>query len=349
VGWTPQAYYQGRIWGFVNNVLQYSGGPATITGSGNESFPGLNQFTFPSQGVTCWPTSIGLICYTNSDIWVVQGQGTSSSPYYVVNFQQGVGLASQDALAVNGSTGYGMLTSGQVVSMDPGAGELEVGFPIGDQFNALYTPAATYCAWHQGSSADMALYVADGAAGWFRMSAVSAPESGNTWSTRALIQGGVKAIASVETSPGIKALLLGPAAQGQPILKRDATTNADNGVPYQPFANIGSIVMAQPGTSAGVQFVTTEEMAIAGAKPCTVGILLDEISGAFTNLVHSTNDPPNLAPSQTVTTKRFWAMQSGKPVACRHLQVQIGWPAQNYPNELLTYTIYGRLPQKARK
>jgi hypothetical protein len=42
-------------------------------------------------------------------------------------------------------------------------------------------------------------------------------------------------------------------------------------------------------------------------------------------------------------------MQSGKPVACRHLQVQIGWPAQNYPNELLTYTIYGRLPQKARK
>jgi hypothetical protein len=257
-GFIPQAYYLGRIWGYVGNVLQWSGGPATITGSGNESFPPSNRTTFPSTGVTCWASSIGLICYTNSDVWVVLGQGTDSSPFYVINFQTGVGLGSQDAFCVNGSTAYGILTSGQVVSMDPGAGELEIGFPIGDQFDSLYTPSDAYCAWHQGSSADMALYVADGALGWFRMAPVAAPETGNVWSNRALIEGGVQAIASLEVEPGQRRLLLGPANRG-PILMRDLTASSDNGTPYDAYADIGVIPIAQPGGTAAVQFVVTEE------------------------------------------------------------------------------------------
>lgn len=349
LGFTPQCYYLGRIWGFVKNVLKWSGGPDTITGSGNEAFPPKNQFTFPSLGVTCWPTSIGLIVYTNSDVWVVLGQGTAASPFYVINFQQGVGLANQDAFTVNGSTAYGMLTSGQVVSMDPGAGELEVGFPIGDLFNELYTTDATYMAWHQGSSADMALYVGDGSLGWFRMAALAAPESGNVWSPRALINGGVKAIASIEIQPGQKRLLLGPASSTGPILMRDSTVNTDNGTPYQATAIIGSVVMAQPGTTVGIQFVTTEEIAIAGSTPLSLGLLYDEISGTFLNLVNVSNDPPNLYASKTVTTRRFWAMQDAQTVKCRHLQTEVSWPAEDFANELLTHTIYGRLPEKARK
>lgn len=348
-GFMPKCYYLGRIWGWVANVLQWSGGPDTVTGSGDEAFSPLNQATFPSLGVTCWPSSIGLLCYTNSDVWMMLGQGTAASPFYVINFQQGVGLGSEDALAVNGSTGYGMLTSGQVVSMDPGAGELEVGFPIGDQFDALYTPANTYCAWHQGSSRDMALYVADGAQGWFRMSAVAAPESGNVWSPRAVIEGGVKAIASVETAPGQKRLLLGPATLGNPILMRDDSTYQDNATPYPAFADIGSLVLAQPGTTVGVQFITVEETAIEGAAPAGVGVLFDEIGGSFSSLTRSSADPPNQPRSSSLTINRWWAMQNARPVTCRHMQIEISWPAANVANELLTYTLYGRLPEKARK
>jgi len=348
-GFTPQCYYLGRMWGYVKNKLVWSGGPDTLTGSGNEAFPPGNQFTFPSLGVACWPTSIGLICYTNSDVWVVLGQGTTNSPFYVINFQTGVGLANQDALTVNGSTAYGMLTSGQVVSMDPGAGEIEVGFPIGDRFDEEYSTAETYMAWHQGSSADMALYVADGALGWYRMAAVAAPENGNVWSPRALIQGGVKAVASLEIAPGQKRLLLGPSAQDKPILMRDSTVSQDNGVSYDATANIGSIVLAKPGTTVGIQFVVTEETAIAGSSPVSIGLLYDEITGTFSNLVNVSNDPPNLPASKTVTTQRFWAMQNAQPVKCRHLQTLISWKDEPYPNELLTHTIYGRLPEKARK
>jgi hypothetical protein len=348
-GFIPQTFYLGRIFGYVGNRLVWSAGPNAITGSGNEAFRPSDQTTFPSLGVTCWPTSIGLICYTNSDVWVLLGQGTTSSPFYAINFQAGVGLGSPDAFCVNGSTAYGMLTSGQLVSMDPGAGELEVGFPIGDQFEEFYTPGATYCAWHQGSSADMALYVADGSLGWFRMSPVAAPESGNVWSNRALIEGGVQAIASLETSPGVRRLLLGPKTSG-PILMRDLNTSQDNGTPYEAHADIGSIVMAQPGTAVGVQFITTEELAIAGSSAARVSVLFDEIAGTFIPLLNTSNDPPNLPPANSVKATRFWVTQDPQTVqVCRHMQVRLGWAAENYPNELLTYTIYGRMPEKARK
>ncbi|HEY2351076.1 MAG TPA: hypothetical protein VGH83_01115 [Candidatus Acidoferrum sp.] len=350
IGFIPQAYYLGRIWGYVGNILRWSGGPDSLTGSGDQSFPSKNNFNFPSLGVTCWPTSIGLICYTNSDIWAVLGQGTDQSPFYVVNFQQGVGLANQDALAINGSTAYGMLTSAQVVSMDPGAGELEVGFPIGDRFSALYTPSRTYCAWHQASSGDMALYVADGSTGWFRMAAVAAPESGNVWSPFGAIVGGVKAIASVEIVPGLKVLLLGPSQQGQPILMRDSSTNADNAQPYAAFADIGSLVLAQPGTTVGLQFIVTEEKKIPDASPVGVGVLLDEIAGSFLNLRNTSPDPPNLKPSLTVNVQRFWLAQDANTVQrCRHMQQRISWAAENFPNELYTNTIFGRVPERARK
>jgi len=360
----PSCYYLNRIWGFVGNKLVYTNGPDTTTGSGNESMSPDNVFELPSTGVACWPTSIGLIVFTMSDTWVLLGQGTYDaagnpiSPFYLVNFQAGVGIMSQDAFTVNGSTAYVMLTSNQVVSMDPGAGETEVGFPIGDIFDDYYDPATVYLAWHQGKSRDMALYVADGTQQWYRMAATAAPESGLVWSLPAVIAapGKVKAIASIETSPGKKALVIGPSVTNNPILKRDLSTNADNGATYLANAYIASVVLAQPGMTAGVQFVVTEEKMIAGATPLTVALLFDEIlstqtpSSSFLSLRKKSNDPPNLPPSKSIRTQRHWAAQDANSVIkCRHYQQAILWAAENYPNEIFTNTVYGRLPEKARK
>jgi hypothetical protein len=358
-GFIPECYYLGRIWGYVANQLRWSGGPDTVTGNGNSTFPTKNRFTFPARGVVCWPTSIGLICITTSDIWAVLGQGTPDAPFYVVMFQAGIGMLSSDAFAVNGSTSYAMLTSHQLVSMDPGAGEVEVGFPIADIFDEHYDPALAYVTWHQGFSKDTALYVANGHTSWYRMAAVAAPESGNVWSPAATIHspGRVRATASIEFTPGVKKLIVGPDIDGYPILMRDSSTNDDNGAIYAADALISAMVLAQPGTTAGFQFCVTEEKMIDGARPLKVSVLFDEIFGAphvtmadFRVLRNITNDPPNLPRAKSVMVQRHWASQDPSTIIkCRYYQQDISWPAENEANEIYTNTIYGRLPEKARK
>jgi len=182
------------------------------------------------------------------------------------------------------------------------------------------------------------------------MAAVAAPEQGNVWSTKGLIQGGVKAIASLEIQPGLRGLLLGPSQQNQPILIRDRLTWQDNGVAYTGFGNFGVISLAQPGMTVGVEFVVTEEVTIAGATALTVSVNNDEITQVYLALRNVTKDPPNLPKSNSITAQRFWVAQDANTILpCRYFGEQIAWPAENFPNELLTNTIYGRMPEKGRR
>jgi hypothetical protein len=350
-GFLPSAYHLGRIWGFVGNKLIYSGGPDTLTGSGNEAFPPGNYFNMPEALTKCRSTSIGLLIYSTANAYIETGLGTSASPFIEPpTFQEGIGLLSYDAECVNGSTMYMMTSSNRVVSWDPGAGEVEVGFFIGDQFDADFDPAAAYLTFHEGSSEDMALYVGDGATGWYRMGILGAPESGNVWSTERQIVGGCGAIQSVEVTPGQKMLLIGPNSSG-PILQRDYSTYADNGTPYPMNLKIGSLLLCQPGSEAEVEFVTLDSLLI-GTRP-TVGVLLGELSGysdspAFTMLQATARDLPLLPAPQTLYSDRYHMAQNQNQQSCRHMQLMIEWIAEDEANELLTHTVYGTLRPEAQ-
>ena len=345
-------YYLDRIWAFNGNVLQYSGGPDTLQGNGNEAWPPANSFTYPSRGLRLWPTNVGLLVFTQSDVYVVQGTGTASNPFFSTNFQEGVGLLNYDAFAVNGSTAYLMTSASRLIAFDPGAGETEVGFPIGDLL-ASYAQYGAHLAYHEGSSADTALYAADGQVGWYRLSTISAPEQGQVWSPQAVLQPGVDQsgngyagvgyVQSIEVSPGVKRLLVAPLGTG-PILMRDDTVSADNTVPYPANATIGSIVLAQPGQISGIEFVTVDST-IAGSK-ATLGMLFGEISGTFTNLTPTRQDPTLLPPSTTIRGDRYYLPQVGKPAWCRHMQLKISWPTEAAPNEMLAYTLFGEIKQE---
>lgn len=205
------AFHLNRIFGSVGNVTYYSNGPDSLIGSGNESFAGSNTFTWPSNVIRHLPTSLGLLVFTLSDVYIILGQGTASSPLFPAPFLHGIGLQHFNALDVNGSTIYLMTSDRQTISMDPSAGISEIGFPIGDQLQN-FDPAKSYLAWHIFGSDDKALYTADGSTGWFRLNPTPAPESGMTWSPKANIVGGCKAVQSVETTPGMHQLLLSPAS-----------------------------------------------------------------------------------------------------------------------------------------
>ena len=337
------AYHLGRLFFSIGNVVYWSSGPDTPVGNGIEGVSPTNNATFPSLVKRLVPTSVGIFVYTVSDIYVIGGNGTASSPLFPLPYLPGKGINSYNAVAINGTLTYILTSASTVMSVDPNGGFYDLGFPIGDQFTkSNWSPATAYLTWHE-SGEDVALYVADGSTGWFRGNPTPSPESGQTWSPFSTIQGGVKAINSIEVLPGTKKLLLGSPTSG-PILARDLTTYADNGVTYSAFFSIGSLVLAQPGQLAELAFITTDSLAI-GTKP-SISVRLDEISGPFDPLGEAVDDPPKLAPSLTTYAQRFHLLNGDNPALCRHCQIRFDWPAENAGNEILSCTLYGGFIQE---
>lgn len=354
VGLTAPVYHLQRIWGIVKNLVYWSAGPDAVTGNGNTQWRPLNYIAYPEQVIRLIPFTIsngGILVFTTSNVYVILGTGTASNGFYTTMYMPNVGIMSHDAVDVVGSTFYLMTTKKKFVSLDPSAGYTEAGFPIGDQFNkvttggisaALYNPASTYVTWHEESSGDTGIYVSDGAVGWFRLSPVASPESGFLWSPRAAIAGGTSAVQSVETSPGISSLLIGPASSG-PILQRKATTNADNGTAYPSWDVKGNIVLCQSGEVAEIAHIGLKSMAV-GNRPL-VSLLLGEITATtatpFEALSITSPDPPDLPPSQTMYSDRYTALQNGICPKCDNFQLKVDYGTQNAPDELLTFSIYG--------
>jgi hypothetical protein len=343
VGFRPLAYHLNRIFGAVGNVLSWSNG-TNQTGNPNQSFTPSNNFVYPAKIVSAWACSLGLIVNTVSEVYIVLGSATDLDPLYTKKYIDGLGILSIHGFTVNKTTPYLMNSVKQVLALDPSSGLTEPGFPIADQFDNGFDPVTVQMAWHDGAHGDSALYVGDGIDSWYRMAALAAPESGQVWSTKGTLAVGYSAMSSVETSPGQRQLLFGPASAG-PILFRDPTVKTDNGTTFPWYPIIGSIVLAQPGQLAELSFVTLESDRV-GTRP-TIGVLLGEIGGAtsgnFEKLIQTRQDPPLLPPSLTLFNDRYDFMQNQKTVLCRHLQIRFDWLAEDAPNELLTYTIFGAL------
>lgn len=342
-GAVHQAFHLNRIFVSVGNTVFYSGGPDTLQGVGSDAFPPNNFFEYPSTVTRMWANAYGLLVYTTSDIFIISGSGTTSSLLNSYPFEMGVGCLSEDGFAVNGTTAYMFTADRQLVSQDPATGLVEPGFPIGDQLKN-FDPSNAYITWLINGD-DKGLFIADGSTGWFRLNPTPAPETGITWSPFATIAGGggCGAIACIETTPGHRTLLVGPSGTG-PILKRDLSTNQDNGTNYTAFATAGSIVVAQPSQVTAIEFIAADCTKVG--SNISVAVLLEEISGSFTSLATSTNDPPGFASPATLYSSRWYLDQTGAPRECRHLQVKFSWPSENAANELLSFTLYGAFKQQ---
>lgn len=340
-------FHLNRIFFSIGNTVYWTSGPDTPIGNGNEGVNPLNTAVFPSLTKRLVPTASGLFVFTVSDIYIIVGNGTANSPLFPIPYAPGYGLLSYNALNSNGSLIGFFSADKRFLMLDPSSGSTEYGAPIGDLLDIAIDPSSCYLTYHAAGSTDKAWYIADGSTGWFRVNPTPAPESGLTWAPFAQIIGGVEAAQSIEVSPGLHKLLLGPVGTGH-ILKRDLSVNSDNGAAYPAFGTIGSLVLAQPGQIAPVSFITTDAIA-QGSHP-SISVLMDEISGTFDTIDNPTPDPPQLEPSGTVYSDRFWLMDTNSPednpALCRHMQIKFSWPVEDKPNELLTMTLFGSILQE---
>ena len=191
------------------------------------------------------------------------------------------------------------------------------------------------------------MYVADGAQGWFRMSAINAPESGLLWSPRAAIAGGTSAVQSVETTPGRFQLLIGPPTDAPgPILVRDATGTVwnDNGSPYPSWNAKGVNLLCSTGQWVEVAHISTKSAAV-GARPA-ISVLLGEIAPTprrpyhTLNLDSITNDPPDTRRSTTVFSDRYVLAQNGVEANGDCILTKFDYGTQAVGDELLDWGIF---------
>lgn len=343
-------YHLNRIFFSVGNVVYWSTGPDAPVGNGTDGVSPLNFDVLPSLIKRIVPLSIGALVFTVSDVYLIQGQGTGNNPIQsAFPYLQGVGLLSYNALDINGSIIGFFTTDNQFVIFDPSGGVSYVGVNIGDQFRqnngvagTNWNPANVYVTWHVNGE-DQGWYVSDGQFGWYRLMPTPSPETGITWSPFATIVFGCKAVQSIEVTPGVHQLLLGPLTNG-PILKRDLTVFTDNNQSYNANAVLGSIVLAQPGQTAEIAFITTDCVVVG--DPINIGIILNEAlpfyKGIFEVLKEWESDPHGLAKSSSILGQRFYLSEMPDQAAlCRHCQVQINFGLDTVQNELLTLTIYG--------
>jgi hypothetical protein len=360
LGAINMVYHLNRIFYSIGNVVYWTTGPLDPIGNGLQGASPLNFDQMPSLVKRMFPTSIGLLVFTISDVYLIAGQGTVNNPIQPGQpYLPGVGLLSYNALD-NCGTIIGLLTTdGTQMMIDPGGGFLDSGQPIGNNFGLRNTsvlgqnwnPSEVYITWYVNGE-DQAWYIDDGETGWYRLCATPAPETGYSWSPFAQIAGGthaapsIQAVQSIEVQPGIKRLLIGPAASGQ-ILRRASLSSpsfTDGSAPYRAFADLGSLVLVDPGQSAGVNFVTTECVKVG--TPLILGMLFDEAE-PYTNVPFSIlrnweNDPPNRPKSRSLLSQRFYVSDDEDIDAiCRNIQIRIDWGTDTVQNELLTYCVYG--------
>lgn len=345
-------YYLNRIFYSIGNTVYWTSGPDTPAGNGFNGSAPANYDEQQSLVRKIVPTTPGALVFTVSDVNLITSStsagGTTINP--AVPLLEGVGLSSYNALDTNGSIIGLFTTDKQFVIIDPNNGVSTAGFPLGDQFRLnngtpgqSWNPSNVYVAWHVNGE-DQAWYVADGKNGWFRLMATPTPEPpGYTWSPFATLATGAGCVQSVETSPGVHNLLIGPVTSGH-ILARDLDSSVDGTQAYPANAVLGSIVLAQPGQIAVVQFITTESVAIG--TPLILGLYIDEAwpyyQGPFDLLKDWKNDPPSLRPSRSIYGQRFYLSELADDASMlRHLQVQINWPTEAFPSEILTLSVYG--------
>jgi hypothetical protein len=352
-GFKPCGYHLSSVFGYVTNLLYYSDAIYADDFGGPEAFPPNNYIEFPVTGITTWSTSAGLYAVLEDQVQLVAGTAPPFNVSNVVN----IGILSKNCLTVNGGTPFAFTYDRQMVLVDPSSGWATVGFPIGNRLAADFDPTSSYVTWHVMGT-DQRVFISNGQ-GYYNMMNTPSPETGSVWSPFRAIP--CSCVKSIETTVGVKQLLLGPPEASSPstspplsppyiptgpILTRDLTTNLDNGVPYQANAVVGSVVLCHSSQMAELAYVTLDAKRIG--SPPKIGVLLGEVYGwpncpPWQDISKFVHDVPRLPESQTLWSNRYHFNQDGKPCWCRHFQLNIQFAAEDAASEVMYLTTFAAI------
>jgi hypothetical protein len=147
-GLTNLAWWSGRMWGSVNNLLYASTGPETLAGTApNSNWNPQFQYVIPGTITRLVPAPNGMIIFTLDDSYIVRG--TDITNYTINEYVKDLGLRTYNALDTDGSSIY-MMTSDRQFLVLSAAGETDLGVTggIADQL-ATVDPTQCYVAMNR--------------------------------------------------------------------------------------------------------------------------------------------------------------------------------------------------------
>jgi hypothetical protein len=352
-----------RIWGADGQYVPFSGGPDTLVGNPNECFLPTSALPFLAPVVRVVRESAGLAAFlTNSVEWIQGGPSTAS--FFSTTLCPGVGLLSYNALDVIGGEIYFFSPDLKFQVITPQLQLSDIGWNIGDQFantpvsgisDTTWDASKVYVACHR-NGLDNCVFVADGLTGWYRLNpsqvgAAITTSNAAVWSPFASITNGCQMVVSVETTPGIKNLLVGGTAGGLNIAERSLTVWTDQGAPYNAGCVMGVLSLAPSGAIAVVKFLEAEFNGFQNSTS-TLSYLINEIPGSlapdFTLFSMSPiSDPPSLygnaGSPQSFSPNRWYMSSTGSLARCRYISFGISFGTSPNPDTLLSLSLFGRV------
>lgn len=316
-------FWQGLMWGSVDGKVFYGGGAAVTNGIPEEAWPPLRFFLFPARITALIPSRGGLLVFTASDTFIIRGMDSIS--FFAEVWRARLGVLNSSAVTFDGDTMYVYTANRELLAI--GQSITDIGHPINDILDDLFPPASTHVIIHRTGGEQGALYVSNGTSTYLRFFL-----QGRSWSPKAVPDSGVKMLATVETSAGVYDLILGRPAGSDYLLKRNTAVWSDDGEAFAAWMTFGSISLATEGQLVALESIFTRRTA-SGSEP-TLGLRLNEVSGAFATMVKPVDEPPQLPGLLSVIQRRYYLNSMTLHHLCQHFQLKVSFATADQFDEL---------------
>jgi hypothetical protein len=338
-GAVDPVWFGGRLWMHNQNKLYFASGPDITMGNGNEAWFPAYIFSIPNaQIIRKFSTPNGMLVFTTDTVLIVRGISTAS--FTVNDFMLDTGIKTWTAADTDGTNIY-IYTSDKQLLLINANGMSSMSQNIADVIMAV-DPTLAYLTIYRYQATENWVMLSDGSTTIYPFNVEL-----QCWSPIAQPIGGVMALATVETSPGLWQLWRGTPVANSIISFRDTTVYTDLGTPYPCRVIFGPITIADFLTLAQVR-----DIAISLAPTQTrvfVSVIANEISSAgnvpFQIMEYTSTEPPELSGgayyAHSFRNYRYTWKSTPLPEIMNFLFLRLDFDPVANPDELWGFTVGG--------
>jgi hypothetical protein len=306
-----------------------------VAGNGEEAWYPVYTFAMPNgQIVRKFPTPNGLLLVMNDDISIVRGISTAS--FTVTDFAKDIGMRTWTAGDSDGTNIYLYTSDRQFLLLNPN-GFTAVSANIADRISVV-DPTKAYVAQYRYTAKENLVVVGDGSTYLYPYNQELA-----AWNLPQQPIGGVSAIGTVETTPGVFEFWRAKPGVGSTITYRDVTSFLDEGTPYLCNVIFGPIPLADQLTLAQIRDIAILRSRTSSQE--TVSCMSNEIfpvaGKQFEIMQASSWEPPEIPESVSYIGERFTWKSTSLSELVNTVFFRIDFSADPNLDELFIYTLGG--------